>query len=265
MAFCLQVGFRRIRSCVVAATLILVPAAAQAVTVPFTESFEGGASGWVIGLVPSGTGSPAWSSTGGVADSGFISMSRTMSASQFNGSGFGFIAFRGNAANDASGDAFVGDWLAAGVSSFSAFVRHDAPSPLNFYVRIDAGGGAAGSSVVFSVPSNTWESISVPIVESPSSFQSYGNGTFSSVFSNVQNVQIALAATQPAEVLDGTTTYTFGLDSVAVVPEPSAVMLVLSGLGCGVIGYVRRRQTRMGVSRQCLWQQGPVQQRSRLA
>jgi hypothetical protein len=66
-------------------------------------------------------------------------------------------------------------------------------------------------------------------------------------------------------VLDGTTTYTFGLDSVAVVPEPSAVMLVLSGLGCGVIGYVRRRRARMGGAPWCRWQQGPVQQRSRSA
>lgn len=238
------------------AAVVLAPAAAQAVTVPFAEGFGGGASGWVIGLVPSGTGSPAWSSSGGADGGGFISMSRTMSASQFNGSGFGFIAFRGNAANDASGDAFVGNWLTEGVSAFSASVRHTSPAALNFYLRIDAGGGAAGSSIVFSVPSDTWTNISVPIVESPSNFQSYGAGTFNSVFSNVQNVQIALAPTQPAEVLDGTTSYTFGLDDVAVVPEPSAVLLVLSGLGVGVVGCVRRTRPRKGLRRQCLWQQG---------
>lgn len=221
------------------AAVVFAPAAAQAVTVPFAEGFGGGASGWVVGIVPSGTGSPTWSSSGGADGGGLISMSRTMSASQFNGSGFGFIAFRGNAANDASGDAFVGNWLTEGVSVFSASVRHTAPAALNFYLRIDAGGGAAGSSVVFSVPSNTWTSIAVPVVESPSSFQSYGAGTFSSVFSNVQNVQIALAATQPAEVLDGTTAYTFGLDDIAVVPEPSAVLLVLSALGFGMVGRVR--------------------------
>jgi hypothetical protein len=250
-------GLKR-RIAITAAALVFIGAGqASAVTVPFTETFGSNASGWVISLVPSGTGSPTWSSTGGVDDSGFISMSRTMSSSQFNGSGFGFIAFRGNAAADASGDAFVGNWLTAGVSALSASVRHTAPAALNFYLRIDAGGGAAGSSVVFSVPSNTWTNIAVPIVDAPSSFQSYGAGTFSSVFSNVQNVQIALAPTQPAEVLDGTTSYTFGLDNVSAVPEPSAIALAATAVGCGAGLRLRRRGRRQSDELQ--------QERSRLA
>lgn len=109
--------------------------------------------------------------------------------------------------------------------------------------RIDAGSGAAGSSVVFSVPSNTWTNIAVPLVDAPSSFQSYGAGTFGSVFSNVQNVQIALAPTQPAAVLDGTTSYTFGLENVSAVPEPSAIALAAAAAGC-VAGLRLRRRGR---------------------
>jgi hypothetical protein len=244
------------RIAIAAAALVFMSAGrVSAVTVPFTETFSNNAAGWVISLVPSGTGNPVWSNTGGVDNGGFISMSRTMSTSQFNGSGFGFIAFRGNAANDASGDAFVGNWLTGGVSAFSASVRHTAPEALNFYLRIDAGGGAAASSVLFSVPSNTWTNIGVPIIDSSSSFQSYGAGTFNSVFSNVQNVQIALAATQPSAVLDGATTYTLGLDNVAVVPEPSAVMLLFSGLGCGAAAWGRRKRRRVSAWQHCLWQQ----------
>lgn len=231
---------RAIAGLVAAALVFLTPGRASAVTVPFTEAFATNAAGWVIGLVPSGTGSPTWSGSGGVDNGGFISLSRTMSASQFNGSGFGFITFRGNAAADASGDAFVGNWLTADVSGFSAAVRHNAPAAINMYLRIDAGGGAAASSVVFSVPSNTWTTIGVPIIDGTSSFQSYGAGTFSGVFSNVQNVQIALAPTQPAEVLDGTTTYTFGLDNVSAVPEPSAMALAATAVGC-VAGLRLRR------------------------
>lgn len=232
---------RAIAGLVAAALVFLTPGRASAVTVPFTEAFATNTAGWVIGLVPSGTDSPTWSSSGGVDNGGFISLSRTMSASQFNGSGFGFITFRGNAAADASGDAFVGNWLTAGVSGFSAAVRHNAPAAINMYLRIDAGGGAAASSVVFSVPSNTWTTIGVPIIDGTSSFQSYGAGTFSGVFSNVQNVQIALAPTQPAEVLDGTTTYTFGLDNVSAVPEPSAIALAVAAAGSVAGLHLRRR------------------------
>lgn len=232
------------RITIMAAALAFISAGrASAVTVPFTETFRSNASGWVISLVPTGTGSPTWSSTGGVDDGGFISLSRTMSTSQFNGSGFGFIAFRGNAAADASGDAFVGNWLTAGVSEVSAYVRHNAPAAVNMYLRLDAGGGAAASSVVFSVPSNAWTKLAVPIVESPSSFQSYGAGTFNGVFTNIQNVQIALAPTQSTEVLDGTTSYTFGIDNVSAVPEPSAVALTATAVGC-VAGFRLRRRGR---------------------
>jgi hypothetical protein len=69
---------------------------------PFTESFEASSSGWVYGT----SSAPTWSATGGVGNSGFISAPATVS-----GSGFGAIVFRGNDANNASGDAFVGNWL----------------------------------------------------------------------------------------------------------------------------------------------------------
>jgi hypothetical protein len=260
MAFCLRVGLRRIGSCVVAATLVLVPAAAQAVTVPFTEPFSMDRAGWVYG-----TSAPAlWQATGGVANDPFISGTATPTSS-----GFGAIVFRGNDANDASGDAFVGNWIMAGASVFSAYVRHDAPEPLNFYFRFDRGGGAAGSSNVLPpVQPNTWTKLTLPIAVG--SFQSFGaagnlfpgdlDAQFIHVFSSIANVQIATSIDQSPAVFGNP--FTFGLDSVAVVPEPSAVMLVFSGAGCTVGWCVRRRRAR---SRVCLGQQGPVQQRSRSA
>jgi len=241
-----QFGNRWFSACVFAAPLALAPAAARAVTVPFTETFSANNSNWLISLLPSGTTAAPWESSGGVDGSGSISSSRTLAVSQFNTGGFGFILFRGNAANDASGDAFVGNWLTGGVTELSTYVRHDAPENLNFYLRLDSGSGRAGSSVPFSVPSNTWTRIAVPIVDSASSFQSYGAGTFSTVFANIQNVQVALSDTQPVGVLDGTTTYTFGLDSVAVVPEPSGVAMALAAAGCAAGYWARQRAGRGG-------------------
>jgi hypothetical protein len=203
---------------------------ATALIVPFTEDFTSGASNWLNGA----SAAPTWSATGGVDDGGYLSAPGAISAG-----GFGTIVFRGNAAADASGDAFVGNWLTGGVSTFSAFVRHDAPVALNFYARLDAGAGRAASSLDFSVPVGGWFQLNIPITEA--SFQSYGaagTGTaaFNSVFSGIQNVQIALSTSQDPSTAGQT--YNVSLDRVATVPEPHTLsMLTLAALG---FGFLRR-------------------------
>jgi hypothetical protein len=193
---------------------------ASALIVPFTEDFTSGASNWLNGA----STAPTWSAAGGVDGGGYISAPGAITAG-----GFGTIVFRGNGSADASGDAFVGDWISGGVSTFTAYVSHDAPVALNFYARLDAGSGRAGSSVDFSVAPGAWFQLEVPIVNSPTSFQSYGAGTFATVFNGIQNVQIALSATQDPSTAGQT--YTVSLDRVATVPEPGTLGLVASGLG----------------------------------
>ena len=193
---------------------------ASALIVPFTEDFTSGASNWLNGA----SAAPTWSAAGGVDGGGYISAPGAITAG-----GFGTIVFRGNGSADASGDAFVGDWISGGVSTFTAYVSHDAPVALNFYARLDAGSGRAGSSVDFSVAPGAWFQLEVPIVNSPTSFQSYGAGTFATVFNGIQNVQIALSATQDPSTAGQT--YNVSLDRVATVPEPGTLGLVASGLG----------------------------------
>jgi hypothetical protein len=193
---------------------------ASALIVPFTEDFTSGASNWLNGA----STAPTWSAAGGVDGGGYISAPGAITAG-----GFGTIVFRGNGSADASGDAFVGDWISGGVSTFTAYVSHNAPVALNFYARLDAGSGRAGSSVDFSVAPGAWFQLEVPIVNSPTSFQSYGAGTFATVFNGIQNVQIALSATQDPSTAGQT--YTVSLDRVATVPEPGTLGLVASGLG----------------------------------
>lgn len=196
-------------------TLPLVCApSAKALIVPFTEEFSANASGWLTGA----SQSPTWNSTGGADGGAYISANATMTSA-----GFGAILFRGNAANDASGDAFVGNWLTGGVSAFTAFVRHDGPQALDLFARLDAGAGAAASSVFYSVPANQWFQISIPIVNSPTSFQSYGAAGpsgFNTVFSGIQNVQFTASPSSPAG------TFRFDLDKVSTVPEPGTIGLV---------------------------------------
>lgn len=207
----------------------------QAVSVlPFTEGFEVNTSNWLSGV----SQAPNWSATGGVVGSGAIFTSGTIDTS-----GFGPIIFRGNNAATASGGAFVGNWLTAGVSAFSAYVWHDGPVALNFYARFDKGAGSAASSNNFLVAPSTWTQINIPILDSLGTsgqiFQSYGaagSGGFSSIFSDIKNIQIALGAAQDASTHGQT--YTVGLDSVSIVPEPGTGSLGL--LGLIVLGAYRR-------------------------
>ncbi len=221
-----------------AAALILVPGPARALIVPFVEEFNAGPANWKNGA----NIAPAWSPWGGVADSGFIATQATI-----NTNGFGPIIFRGNNANDASGDAFVGNWLAGGVTLFTTYVRHDAPVSLSFYVRLDAGAGNAASSNPIEVAPNQWTLLTIPIVNSlgPAGvFQSYGAaGTnFALIFGSIQNVQIALSAGQNPVTVGQT--YNVGLDRPTIVPEPSLSLLLLSSaVALGGFRLWRRRQT----------------------
>lgn len=205
---------------------------------PYTETFATNNADWIVG-----TTTPApWFSTGGVDDSGYIGTTATITTG-----GFGPIVFRGNAASNASDDAFVGDWLAGGVTLFTAYVLHDAPVSLNFYVRFDAGAGAGASGNPIEVPTGVWTEIIIPIVDSLGTdgvFQSYGAagaGGFGVIFSNIQNVQIALSSGQ--DPLTVGETYNIGLDNVSVVPEPGTVGLVVVGL-VGMALLHRRRFRR---------------------
>jgi hypothetical protein len=223
------------------ALLTIVAAAAhvsevRALMVPFTEDFSSGNANWLTGA---STSAP-WSATGGVGGGGHISSSATMTTS-----GFGAPIFRGNAAADASGDAFVGNWLGGGVSLFTAYIRHDAPGALDLFARLDAGGGSAASSVFFSVPSNQWFQMSLPIVNSPTSFQSYGAAGpsgFSTVFANIQNVQFFAATNSPAG------TYSFSLDQVSVVPEPGIMGML--GFGAALLAWQGARRRKASSQRQ---------------
>jgi hypothetical protein len=219
------------RLSVISLAFVASIAPAQALIVPFTEDFTSGAANWLNGS----SAAPTWSATGGVDGGGYISAPGAISAG-----GFGTIVFRGNGAADASGDAFVGDWITGGVSTFSAYISHDAPVALNFYARLDAGSGRAGSSVDFSVAPGDWFQLNLPIANSPTSFQSYGAGTFATVFNGIQNVQIALSTTQDPSTAGQT--YNVSLDRVATVPEPGTLGLVAAGLG--ILFFVRRNSLR---------------------
>lgn len=218
------------------AVLASLTCSAFAVT-NYIETFNSGANGWQTGALTA----PTYHSTGGIANSGYISNTSTFTSAA-SGS-FGApplqILFRGNNDVDASGDAFVGNWISDGVLGLSITFRHNYTSPLAFYARLDAGSGRAASvapTVSGNVAPNTWTTVTIPLSNGNPPFLSYGGGNFSNVFSNLQNVQLGL-------YVPASTTFTdlkMDIDNVAiVVPEPASLGLIALG---GVGALIRRRR-----------------------
>lgn len=219
-------------------SMLALTASSSFAIVSFTETFNTDASNWLNGE----STAPTYHATGGVEDSGYISYT----PADFNSGAGGFgdplaLFFRGNASADASGDAFVGNWLADNVQTFSVAVRHNYSSDLTFYSRI-AGFGGAGASLandaLYTIAPNTWTTITIAIEDSNPPFASYGSSSFSGVFSNVQNLQLGM-------YLPANTDFsglTMGIDNVGVaVPEPSTYALITGVAVAGML-LLRRRK-----------------------
>lgn len=218
---------------------LALPGSALAVS-SFTETFDTNDANWLDG----DSGVPTYSATGGVGNSGYISWNPVP---DFNSGPGGFgdplkITFRGNGSNNASGGAFVGDWLSSGVTEISLAIRHNNASPLNLYARLNSGFGAAasiGNGLASTlIAPNTWTTITIPITDTNPPFVSYGAGTFNSVFSNMNDLQFGLYLPANTEfsglVVD--------LDNVSIVAVPEPGTLGLMSLG--LLGLVLGRRSR---------------------
>src|SRR5262245_59184191 len=84
---------------IVAALALAAPAAA--VSVPYVEDFSLDASGWVN----STSGALNWVASGGPDGGAYVATTAATVG------GFGTIHFRANDSLNASGDAFVGNWI----------------------------------------------------------------------------------------------------------------------------------------------------------
>ena len=215
---------------------------AMAVTVPFTEDFVGGAANWrdsasnPAGYVASG-------GVGGIGD-GFISIERTFSPTA--DPNFASTIFRGHDSFASSGHAFVGDWLGAGVSEFSFWIRHNASSDLSFGTRFATSSNSPGANALSSLgliaPPNEWTRLAIPI--SPAAIAPEGPASFfANVFSNLGNLQISA---RPGTSVGSTVR--FDLDRVSIVPEPTTFAFLMGAAGA----VICRRRVRRHVGLGCM-------------
>lgn len=209
---------------------------ALAATVPFSETFDLGVAGWEDAVNdPLG-----FSPTGGADGGGYASGSFNYFgySSPFGG---GPIVLRASAADNASGGAFIGDWLADGVGVVTARVRHDAPEDLTFFMRVASAANFPGA--VFagtqSVVADVWTEVVFAI--DPNSPLCTGEGVACvAALANVGNLQFGTNA--PSGLLGNDVSYTISIDQVtlAAVPEPGTALLLGLGLA-GLAGAGSRK------------------------
>lgn len=216
----------------VAAFAAVVVSSSQAFAVqnPFTEDFDANASGWTDVV-----SQPAsWFSIGGPDGGAFSSVVFNFVGSALDEDK---LFARGHDSLDASGDAFVGDWLGAGVSMFSFSIRHDAGVPLTFFTRIATSANFPGANAITesTIPSGQWTTVMFPIdlatwaPEGPPS-------VFGDVFGAVGNIQ--LGARTPSALAGVDQVIRFDFDKITIVPTPGVGALLLFA---GVAGLRRRR------------------------
>jgi hypothetical protein len=218
------------------ASALIFGSSAQAVTLPFTEEFAIDVSGW-----ENNANSPlSWVASGGPDGSSYAQAS-------FNYFGFsnpfggGPVIFRASDADNASGDAFVGDWLAAGVASVSAWVYQDTGVDLTYFLRVATAFNFPGAVIANTqtVQSGEWTLLTWAI-DPASSLCTGETVTCAQALASVGNFQIGTSA--PSELTGLNQAFTFGVDrvSLSAVPEPTALALLAAGaLGLGWLG--RRR------------------------
>lgn len=214
------------------ATLSLVASISTAGVTPFTETFDSGANDWLQGSFTA----PGFVASGALDDSAYIT-----SMADLNSAGpFGLIVMRGQSDFNASGGAFVGDYLANGINRVTFDLRHNAGIDLGVALRVASPTNFPGLAVELPelVASDEWVTLSFDLEFSNPLLTLEGPPTpefFNQIMAAVGNLQVSI------DRPDGLTTplvVDFDLDNVSITPTPSTLGLLSIG---GLLASRRRR------------------------
>lgn len=197
---------------------------ASAATIPFTEDFNNDSANW---RNAANSAVLDWNNAGSVDAGAYAFGDFNFVATAENDTP---VILRGNAGSGASGGAFAGNYIAEGVTQLTAYVRHNAPTPLNFFTRFVSAANFPGAVAVDFAPvlPNTWTQISFAINPASPQFITFEGANFNAVFSNIARVQFGVSV--PAALAGVDQAYTFDLDKVTITPEPASAALLLLGM-----------------------------------
>jgi hypothetical protein len=193
--------------------------AAGAVSLPFTEEFPTSVSGWEdnanfpLDYSPGG-GPGGGSHASAVFDyTGFVA--------PFPGAGP--IVMRAQDEDNASGGAFIGNWNTASVTEVRAFVRHDAPVPLSWILRIATSANFPGAA--FDPPDTTvepgvWTEIVFDVTaDSPDCIPESFVPTYTCADALATVAHLQLGVDAPQELIDDGVVVTFDVDRVRLLGD----------------------------------------------
>lgn len=228
--------------CVSAATIAAAALAtsATATVSPFTETFAEDNADWGTGGLWSEYEPLAWSDGGGPDGNNYVTATQDFGG--FEPGPLDLAIFRGQDNYNSSDGAFFGDWLDSGVTEFSFWVRHDAPTALEYFVRFTpTGPNFPSMNYRFEdtqVQSGEWTQLSVEIYEDNPGWVIGGNPatTYDAVFSDLGKIQLGASV---GEFAGEDVSYNFDLAMVSTtVPAPGALGLLAIG---GIAAHRRRR------------------------
>jgi len=228
---------KRIVPALALAAAVVGPQPALAVIVPFNEDFTSNVSGWEDNVQSPLTFEP----TGG-PDGGSYASTEFSYLDFVNPFGGGPVLFRANDSDNASGDAFVGNWITSttDVALVAAWVYQETPEDLTFFIRVATSFNFPGA--VFDnatvVEPFTWTEL-VWEIDPHSLLCSEEVVTCAEALANVGNFQIGTSA--PAALVDDEQAYYLAVDEVRMIPEPGELVSLASGLlGLAALGWRRR-------------------------
>lgn len=227
---------KRMLSFALGAALVASASSASALTVPFTEDFASDVSGWIN----TANAPLTFQATGG--PDGGSHASTTLNYFGFsNPFGGGPVVFRAHDNQNASGDAFVGDWVTGGVVLVTAWVKQDTGVDLTFFLRVAGSFNFPGAVIGNTGPvaSGAWTQVSWLIDPNDPACQGEGV-TCAQALASVGNLQIGTNA--PASLVATNQAFALAIDKVSIsnVPEPGTALLAAFGL-LGLGAFSRRR------------------------
>ncbi len=214
-------------------TLALASPARAQPHVPFTEDFVADSANWRDAV---GVNVLDWLAQGGPDGGAFAQGAFNFVASQPEDTP---VILRAHDSFGSSGGAFTGNWIDAGVSLLSAQVRHNAPEPLTYFVRLAGPNNFPGAAAVNFAPvlPDQWTEITFAIHKNSPQFVTFEGSNFATIFSDIANMQFGVIV--PSALSGVNQDFAFDIDKVTIVPQPTTIAL----LGLGTLALARRRHS----------------------